>query len=84
MMNVTVEEMNLIAIYKADTRAGQLEKLRAVRPLYTGDAELLTLLDSAARKVAAMTDADFLATAFEMASPVGYSEDETEGFAYGK
>lgn len=42
MMNFTVEEMNLIAIYKADTRA--------VRPLYSGDAELLALLDSAAGK----------------------------------
>ena len=84
MMNITVEEMNLIAIYKADTRAGQVEQLRAVRPLYSDDPELLALLDSASRKVEAMTDADFLATAFELAAPVGYSEEETEGFAYGK
>lgn len=84
MMNFTVEEMNLIDIYKADTRAGQLAQLRAVRPLYENDPELLTVVDSAARKLAAMTDADFLETAFVPAYPVLYDEGETEGFAYGK
>ena len=74
MMNFTVEEMNLIDIYKADTRAGQLAQLRAVRPLYENDA----------RKLAAMTDADFLETAFVPAYPVLYDEGETEDFAYGK
>ncbi|MCJ7856534.1 transposon-transfer assisting family protein [Lachnospiraceae bacterium NSJ-143] len=84
MMNFTVEEMNLIDIYKADTRAGQLAQLRAVRPLYENDAELLAVVDSAARKLAAMTDADFLETAFVPAYPVLYDEGETEDFAYGK
>ena len=32
-MSITVEEMNLISIYHEDTRAGQLARLRAVRPL---------------------------------------------------
>lgn len=40
-MSITVEEMNLISIYHEDTRAGQLARLRAVRPLYLGDPELL-------------------------------------------
>lgn len=84
MMNFTVEETNLIDIYKADTRAGQLAQLRAVRPLCENDSELLAVVDSATRKLAAMTDADFLETAFVPAYPVLYDEREMEGFAYGK
>lgn len=84
MMNFTVEETNLIDIYKADTRAGQLAQLRTVRPLYENDPELLAVVDSATRKLAAMSDADFLETAFVPAYPVLYDEGETEGFAYGK
>ena len=83
-MSITVEEMNLISIYHEDTRAGQLARLRAVRPLYLGDPELLSVVDSAARKVEAMTAADFLATAFELTPPVLYAEGETEGAAYGE
>ena len=75
-MSITVEEMNLISIYHEDTRAGQLARLRAVRPLYLGDPELLS--------VEAMTAADFLATAFELTPPVLYAEGETEGAAYGE
>lgn len=84
MMNFTVEETILIDIYKADTRAGQLTRLRTVRSLYENDPELLDVVDSTARKLAAMTDADFLETAFIPAYPVLYDERETEGFAYGK
>lgn len=43
-MSITVEEMNLISIYHEDTRAGQLARLRAVRPLYLGDPELLSVV----------------------------------------
>lgn len=78
-MNITVEEMNLISIYHEDTRAGQLARLRAVRPLYLGDPELLSVVDSAARKVEAMADADFLATVFELTPPVLYDEAGREG-----
>lgn len=78
-MNFTVEEMNLISIYHEDTRAGQLARLRAVRPLYLDDPELLAVVDSAARKVEAMADADFLATVFELTAPVLYTEGEREG-----
>ena len=77
-MSITVEEMNLISIYHEDTRAGQLARL------YLGDPELLSVVDSAARKVEAMTAADFLATAFELTPPVLYAEGETEGAAYGE
>ena len=77
-MVFTVEETNLIDIYRADTRAGVLENLRIVRPIYENDPELLAVVDGA------MADADFLAAAFVPAYPVEYSEDETGGFAYGK
>lgn len=79
MMNFTVEEMNLISIYHEDMRAGQLSRLRAARPLYLGDPELLAVVDSAARKVEAMADADFLAAAFELTPPVLFDEDGREG-----
>ena len=83
-MVFTVEETNLIDIYRADTRAGVLENLRIVRLIYENDQELLAVVDSAARKLGAMADADFLAAAFVPAYPVEDSEDETGGFAYGK
>lgn len=83
-MNFTVEETNLIDIYRADTRAGVLENLRIVRPIYENDPELLAVVGSTARKLGTMADTDFLATNFVPAYPVGYSEDKTEGFAYGK
>ena len=83
-MSMTVEETNLISIYHEDTRAGQLARLRAVRPLYLDDPELLAVVDSAARKVEAMADADFLATVFELTPPVLFNERETEGAAYGE
>ena len=53
-------------------------------PLYLGDPELLSVVDSAARKVEAMADADFLATVFELTPPVLYDEGDTEGAAYGE
>ena len=84
MMNFTVEETNLIDIYRADTRTGILENLRIARPVYENDPELLAVMDSATRKLGAVADADFLAAAYIPAYPVGYSENETEGFAYGK
>ena len=84
MMNFTVEETNLIDIHKADTRTGQLAQLQAVRPLYENDPELLAVVESAARKLAAMTDAAFLETTFVPVYPVLYDEGETEGFVYGE
>lgn len=59
----------------------------AIRPIIHVSAvndELLSVVDSAARKVEAMTAADFLATAFELTPPVLYAEGETEGAAYGE
>ena len=83
-MSITVEEMNLISIYHEDTRARQLARLRAVRSLYMDDPELLAVMDSAARKVAGMTDDDFFATVFELTLPVLYVEGEKSDVAYGE
>lgn len=84
MMNFTVEETNLICIYKTDTRPALIGNLQAARPYAKDDPDMLAVLDSAARKLAAMTDADFLTAGFEPAAPVLYDEDKTEGFAYGE
>lgn len=80
MMNFTVEETNLIDIYHADTRIGVLDNLRDARPYCTDDLELLSILDSAARKLGIMTDQAFLEMTFKPTYPVQYDESEMEGF----
>lgn len=83
-MNFTVEEINLINIYKANTRTGQLSKLQLIRTLYENEPEMLTVIDSATRKLTTMTDTDFLEIDFIPVYPTIYDEGETESFAHGK
>lgn len=80
MMNFTVEETNLIDIYHADTRIGVLDNLRDARPYCTDDLELLSILDSAARKLGIMTDRAFLEMTFRPTYPVLFDESEMEVF----
>lgn len=80
MMNFTALEMNLIHIYKADTRPEVIANLRAARPFMEDDPELLAVADNAIRKLSGMDDAAFSEVAFEPAFPILYTEDDTEGF----
>jgi len=71
IMNFTVEETNLIAIYKEDTAAATLARIAAALPeMY--DEDIITIAESASRKLAALTESDFTALSFSPA-------DETDG-----
>lgn len=71
IMNFTVEETNLIAIYKADTQAATLARIAADLPDMS-DEDIITIAENASRKLAALTEPEFTALSFAPA-------DETEG-----
>jgi len=71
IMNFTVEETNLIAIYKEDTAAATLAQIAAALPeIY--DEDIITIAESASRKLAALTEPEYSALTFAPA-------DETDG-----
>lgn len=71
IMNFTVEETNLIAIYKVDRLAATLAQIAAALPeLY--DEDIITIAESASWKLAALTEPEYAALTFAPA-------DETEG-----
>jgi len=71
IMNFTVEETNLIAIYKEDRLAATLARIAAALPeLY--DEDIITIAESASRKLAALTEPEYSALTFAPA-------DETDG-----
>jgi hypothetical protein len=72
ILDFTVEETNLIAIYAADggTRAEVTARIAAALP--DMDAEFTPIAESAAQKLRAMSDGDYSAASFDPA-------DETDG-----
>ena len=58
----TVEEINLVAIYRADTSAATLARIAAALPDMDGD--IRTIAESASRKLAALTEPEFSALSF--------------------
>jgi len=66
----TVEETNLIAIYKANTAAATLAVIAAALP--DMDVDMRAIAEGASRKLDALTEQDFSALSFAPA-------DETEG-----
>jgi len=70
IMDFTVEEINLVAIYIADTKAATLAGIAAALPDMDGD--IRTIAESASRKLAALTETDFSALSFVPA-------EETDG-----
>ena len=74
MLNFTAEEINLIAIFKEDTAAATLARIAAELP-EMGDEEIITIAESAHRKLSALTEPEFTALSFTLA-------DEDEGGAY--
>jgi len=61
-MDFTAEEINLIAIYKDKTKIETLQKIAAALPFM--DDEMQRITNSAARKLATMTAAEFTAISF--------------------
>ena len=66
----TVEETNLIAIYRAQTIEKTLARIAAALPDMDGD--MRTIAESASRKLAALTEPEFSALSFAPA-------EETDG-----
>ena len=71
ILNFTVEEMNLVAIYKCDTLAATLAAIDEAMPeIY--DEEIITIAESASRKLSALTELEFFEFSFLLA-------DENDG-----
>jgi len=69
----TVEETNLIAIYKADTLTATLAQITDALPYMDDDMRLIA--EGASRKLAALTGAEFSTLSFDPAD-----EDEGDGY----
>jgi hypothetical protein len=65
IFDFTVEEANLIAIYKAATRTATLARIAAALP--DMDADFVPVAGSAAMKLRAVSDGDFDAALFALA-----------------
>ena len=73
ILNFTVEETNLIAIYKAETAATTLANIDDALP-DMDDEEIITIAESAHRKLSALTEPEFSALSFTLTD-----EDEGNG-----
>jgi hypothetical protein len=61
-MNFTVEEINLVAIYKADTSAATLARITAA--FSEMDTDMQIIAKNAQRKIAALSEPEFAALSF--------------------
>ena len=77
MMNFTVEETNLIAIYQRGTRVLTLASLTENRP-YMDVLEMQPIMDSCVKKLSALTEDEFAGLLFEALAPELFSEAESE------
>ena len=68
IMDMTVEETNLIAIYKADTIPATLARIAAVIPDL--DEEMRSIARHGAAKLSALTEAQFSALSFAPADDI--------------
>jgi len=69
IMDFTVEEINLIAIYKADTKSATLTGIISALPHMASD--MLHIAACAGRKVNALTDDEFSSMSFIAATDEG-------------
>jgi len=75
LLNFTVEEINLISIYGADTIAATIENIDEAMPDIL-DEDIVTIAESASRKLAALTEPEFSALAFVPADETEVEPDE--------
>jgi len=65
-LHFTVEEMNIVAMYKADSLAATLTAIDEAMPeIY--DEEIITIAESASRKLSTLTELAFLELTFPLA-----------------
>ena len=75
IINFTVEEINLIAIYKADTLTATLAMIDEALPdIY--DEDIISIAESASRKLAGLTEPEFAALFFIPADEMESEPDE--------
>ena len=74
ILNFTVEEINLIAIYRAQTKEKTLGRIADELPEMDNE-EIITIAESASRKLAELTEPEFSALSF---SPADDTEDTDE------
>jgi len=67
VMDFTVEEINLIAIYKTDSKAKTIVRLNNIYPYI--DADMKEIANSAIHKLKKMTAAEYELTQFTPATP---------------
>jgi hypothetical protein len=65
VMNFTVEETNLIAIYKTDTQAATIAQIEEAQADIL-DEEIISIAESAVRKLSALSEKDFSAMSFTL------------------
>jgi hypothetical protein len=70
--NFTVEETNLIAIYKSDTAVATLALIAAALP--DMDGEIQAIAERASRKLAALTEPEYSALSFTPADETDEGE----------
>jgi len=73
IMDFTVEEINLVAIYRAETLEKTLARIAAALPDMDGD--IRAIAEGANRKLAGLTEPEFSALSFAPAD-----EDEGDGY----
>jgi len=75
LLNFTVEEINLISIYAADTIAATIANIDEAMPDIL-DEDIISIAESASRKLAALSDSDFAALVFELTDETEAEPDE--------
>jgi hypothetical protein len=72
-MNFTVEETNIIAIYKADTAAATVANINAALPFMDGDMRAIAVQGAA--KLAMLPEPEFSALTFTPADEADGSDE---------
>ena len=74
----TVEEINIIAIYKADTVTATVERIIAACDDIL-DEDIITIAETASYKLAALSDSEFAALSFIPVDETEAEPDEVDG-----
>jgi len=75
LINFTVEEINLISIYAADTIAATFAAIDEAMPDIL-DEDIISIAESASRKLAALSEPEFSALIFAPADDTEIEPDE--------
>jgi len=80
LLNFTVEEINLISIYGADTIAATITAIDEAMPDIL-DEDIISIAESASRKLAALSEPEYAALTFTPADDTEAEPDEFTAYA---